>query len=62
MDEFDEFAFFQTLWRLFQFTANIDGRHFPGVFDFLETTRSLERDRNIRLRLFTSSMKREIRQ
>ena len=56
-----EFAFLQTLSRLFQFAENVKRRRIFQEFISWGPHSSLGRQRKIRHRLFTSSIKRAIR-
>ena len=59
---FKEFTVFQILTRLFQFTfKNVKCRRISLELSSWGTQSSLKRERKIRRRLFTSSIKREIR-
>ena len=55
------FAFFQTLSRLFQSAENVKCRQISLELISWGPHSSLERERKTRRRLFTSSIKREIR-
>ena len=54
-------SFFQTLCRLFQFAENVKCRRISLEFTSWEPHSSVETERKIRYRLFTSSIKCEIR-
>ena len=59
---FKEFMVFQILTRLFQFTfKNVKCRRISLELSSWGTQSSLKRERKIRRRLFTSSIKRETR-
>ena len=56
-----EFAFFQSSWRLFQSSYLSKCMQAPLELNYQEPHPSLERQRNFRRRLFTSSIVRENR-